>query len=120
MRRHPHFISFKHAWEGIAYAFTSQPNFIVHLLFAIAVLFAGCYFHITQTETVILLFSISLVIIAELLNTAIESVTDILVIEYSKNAKIAKDVAAGMVLFSAFSAVIVGAIIFLPYIVLFF
>ncbi len=116
MKRRVHLISFKHAWEGLRYAFTSQPNFVVHLSFAILVILAGCYFGITQTESIILLFSISLVITAELLNTAIESMTDILIIEYSKHAKIAKDVAAGMVLFSALSAVVVGTIIFLPYV----
>ena len=115
MRRRIHVISFRHAWDGLVYAFTSQPNFCVHFLFALFAILLGCYFRITQTETLVLVFTISLVFVAELLNTAIESMTDILIIEYSKHAKIAKDVAAGMVLFSAFTSLVIGAIIFLPY-----
>ena len=50
-----------------------------------------------------------------MLNTAIESVIDLLTHEYNQSAKIAKDTSAGMVLMSAFASIIVGAVIFIPH-----
>ncbi len=115
MKKLFHIISFKHAWDGIWYSLTTQPNFQVHTLVSFAVIFTAWHFQVTRTEWVILLFAIALVLDAEMLNTAIESVTDILILEFNKHAKIAKDVAAGMVLLSVVLAVIVGLVIFLPY-----
>ncbi|MBI2120168.1 MAG: diacylglycerol kinase family protein [Parcubacteria group bacterium] len=115
MKKRVHIISFKHAWDGIWYSLTTQPNFQVHVIAAFAVIFAAWYFQVTKVEWIMLLFAIALVFVAEMLNTAIESVTDILILEFNKHAKIAKDVAAGMVLLSAVFAVVVGLIIFFPY-----
>lgn len=115
MKRRVHIISFKHAWDGIWYAVTTQPNFQVHLIAAFAVVFSAWHFQVTKTEWIMLLFAIALVLVAEMLNTAIESVTDILILEFNKHAKIAKDVAAGMVLLSVVLSVVVGLVIFLPY-----
>lgn len=115
MKRRIHIISFKHAWEGILYAFTSQPNFLAHFFFALLAVFLGLHFGISKVEWLFILFSIALVLVAEMLNTAIESVTDILILEFNRHAKIAKDVAAGMVLLSAVFALTVGLIIFGPY-----
>jgi diacylglycerol kinase len=115
MKRRVHIISFKRAWDGIAYAVITQPNFQVHLIAAFAVIFSAWYFQVTKTEWIMLFFAVALVLIAEMLNTAIESVTDILILEFNKHAKIAKDVAAGMVLLSAAFAAIIGLAIFLPY-----
>lgn len=115
MKKRVHIISFKHAWDGIWYTLATQPNFQVHLLATCAVIFAAWYFEVTKTEWIMLLFAIALVFVAEMLNTAIESVTDILILEFNKHAKIAKDVAAGMVLLSVIFAVIIGLVIFLPY-----
>ncbi len=118
MKRRIHTISFKHAWDGVWYAVTTQPNFQVHTLASFAVIFSARHFEVSRTEWAILLFAIALVLVAEMLNTAIESVTDILILEFNKHAKIAKDVAAGMVLLSVVLAVIVGLVIFLPYLFL--
>lgn len=115
MKKRVHIISFKHAWDGIVYALTTQPNFRVHLIATYVVIFSAWHFDVTRAEWLMLLFAIALVLIAEMLNTAIESVTDILILEFNKHAKIAKDVAAGMVLISVVFAVIVGLVIFLPY-----
>ena len=115
MKRRVHIISFKHAWDGIWYAVTTQPNFQVHLIAAFAVIFSAWHFGVSKTEWIILLFAIALVLVAEMLNTAVESVTDILILEFNKHAKIAKDVAAGMVLLSVVLSVVVGLVIFLPY-----
>lgn len=116
MKKRVHIISFKHAWDGIWYSLATQPNFQVHTLASFVVIFAARYFHVTKTEWIMLLFAIALVFVAEMLNTAIESVTDILILEFNKHAKIAKDVAAGMVLLSAIFSAIIGLLVFLPHI----
>lgn len=112
-----HTVSFKHAFEGIIYVFKSQPNFRIHTIATIIVLFLSWYLGVTQAELIILLFTIMLVLVTEMLNTAIESMTDLITQERRVQAKIAKDVAAGMVLMSAILAVIVGSVIFLPYLI---
>lgn len=77
----------------------------------------GWWLGLSQLEWLIILFTIVLVFIAEMVNTAIESMTDLITVRYSRHAKAAKDVAAGMVLVTAISALIVAAAIFLPYLI---
>jgi undecaprenol kinase len=93
----------------------SQPNFQVHMFFALLVIFAGRHYSVTSTEWLILIFTIVLVFTAEMINTSIECMTDMLTPDYHIAAKRAKDVAAGMVLLSALFAVIIGITVFLPY-----
>lgn len=112
---HQHTISFKNAFSGLFWAFKSQPNFKVHFLLSLAVILLGFWFKINRFEWIILVFTIVVGITGELLNTAIESVTDLVTTEWRKEAKIAKDVAAGMMLFIAFGSVLVAGFIFLPY-----
>lgn len=81
------------------------------------VILAGFFFKITKTEWLILFFTFSLVIGFEMVNTAIESMTDILTLRYDISAKNAKDTAAGMVLVSAIFSIVVGLIIFIPYLI---
>lgn len=113
MRRHH--ISFLHAWDGIVHNFTTQPNFRVHLAFAIAAITAGYYFDIEAWQWLIIIFTITLVIVAEMINTALEAMVDLITSEYRKNAKVSKDTSAGMVLVTAIAAVIIGIVIFLPH-----
>src|SRR3989344_2568227 len=109
-----HQIGFKYAWEGIKYSFTTQPNFRVHVLAAIAALFMGIWLKISATEWMVLVFSITLVFIAEMINTSIESMTDLIEEKHHQQAKTAKDVSAGMVLIASISSVIVGLVLFIP------
>ena len=110
-----HHISFKHALDGITYCFKTQPNFRFHLFATLLVTLAGYLLKLTVGEWLILAFTIFLVLSSEMVNTALESMTDLLTSEYKLEAKIAKDVSAGMVLLSAFIALIVAALIFLPH-----
>lgn len=114
MRRHK--ISFQHAWDGIWYNITTQPNFRFHMFAAFVVAVLGVFFRVSRNEWSILVFTIVLVIALEMLNTSVEAMTDLLTRKYAVEAKIAKDTAAGMVLVGAFGAVLVGIIIFYPYI----
>lgn len=113
---HKHSISFQAAFEGVIWSLRTQPNFKVHIFLSVLVLSAGIFYGISRFEFVMLVFTIVLGMIAEMVNTAIESVTDLVTTEWKKEAKIAKDVAAGMMLLTATGALIVAIIIFWPYI----
>lgn len=112
-----HHISFQHAFDGLAWAFRTQPNFRIHFLLAALALSLGVYFRIQPVEMIIIVFTIILGLTAELINTAIEAMTDLITKEWREEAKVAKDVSAGMMLLTAGGAVAVAAIIFVPYIV---
>lgn len=114
-RLHQHTISFKHALDGVIYTFKTQPNFQVHIIFAILAVLAGLYFHITSAEWSVIIFIIGLVLITEMINTSIESVVDLHTEKFHELAKTAKDVSAGMVLVTAIIAVLTGLLIFLPH-----
>ena len=110
-----HHISFKTAIAGIGWAVRTQPNFRVHIVLSLLALFGGWFFRVTTTEMLILIFTIVLGLSSEMINTAIESMTDLITKEWKAEAKIAKDVSAGMMLVTAFGAFIVALVIFLPY-----
>jgi len=110
-----HTISFKHAFAGLGWAIRTQPNFRIHLALSVLAIGLGAFFHITHTEWAIIIFTIVLGLTAELINTAIESMTDLITKEWREEAKIAKDVAAGMMLTTAIGAVIVACIVFGQY-----
>ena len=110
-----HTISFKHALDGVIYTFKTQPNFQVHIFFAILATIAGFYWEISRAEWSVIIFIIGLVLVAEMINTSIEAVVDLHTEQYHDLAKVAKDVSAGMVLITALMAVITGILIFLPY-----
>lgn len=111
-----HTISLRNAFGGVVYTFKTQPNFKIHTLAAIIAICASFFFNISPVEKLVIVFTISLVLIAEMINTSIESVVDLLTDKYHHKAKIAKDVSAGMVLLSATASVLVAIIIFGKYI----
>ena len=108
--------SFGYAFEGLGHAIKSNRNLKIHLAVALLVILAGVFFRITSFEMSILGVMILLVILSEMINTAIEEVVNLVTSEHRIEAKIAKDVAAGMVLMAAIGSVIAGVFIFLPYI----
>jgi len=74
----------------------------------------GYYFSISWVEWLVLIFTFNMVITAEMVNTSIEAMVDLISLEWRKDAHIAKDVSAGMVLIAAIFSVIIGIYIFLP------
>ena len=110
-----HRISFKVAFSGLKYAFLTQPNFRVHSLIAALVLTTAVILKLSRLEWLVLLVAVTLVLIAEMINTSLEAATDLLSPSYQSQAKIAKDVAAGMVLLTAMFSVIIGLVIFIPH-----
>ncbi|MGL5354217.1 MAG: diacylglycerol kinase [Clostridium sp.] len=104
--------SFNYAIDGVIYAVRTQRNMRIHLLATLCVLLACFFFDISKSEFLILAITITLVVTAELVNTAIESAVDMSTNYYHPLAKIAKNTAAGAVLVTAINALIVGYIIF--------
>ena len=106
--------SFKYAFTGIESAFKSERNMKIHVFMMLLVILFGFLLHISLTEWIICIILFSLVIGAELFNTAIESVVDMISLEKSHQAKLAKDISAGAVLVFAVASAIVGLLIFVP------
>lgn len=105
--------SLSYAIAGIVYVIKTQRNMRVHFTVAIAVLFFSSFFNLSNFELLAIFFAIVLVILSEMVNTAIESTVDILTEEYNSKAKIAKNVAAGAVLIAALNSVVIGLVVFL-------
>src|SRR5438477_74290 len=103
--------SFRYAVAGLKYLVRTQPNFRIHLMVAVAALAAGVILEVSALETVGLLLTIGLVLVAEALNTAIEAVVDLASPGFHPLAKLAKDAAAAAVLIAAIIAVLVGVTI---------
>jgi len=112
--------SFGYAFEGLYLAVTLDQNVRFHLVAGIFVLTLSVVLKLNQIEFLMVLFAIFFVIITEMVNTAIEEMTNLIIKEHRMEAKIAKDVAAAAVLLSAVFALIVGIVIFVPKIVLLF
>lgn len=104
--------SFNYAFEGVVHALRSERNMWIHFGIAAAVLVASLFFPLTRLEVIALLVAISFVLIAEMVNTAIEHVVDLITREDDRRAKVAKDVAAGAVLVAAVNAVAVAYLVF--------
>lgn len=109
--------SFRYALEGIYLGLKVDHNLKLHFIVAIIVMLGAFFLQVSEFEFLFIMLAITFVIFAELINTAIEELTNLVVQEHRKEAKIAKDVSAAAVLFAAFFAVIVAVIIFLPKIV---
>jgi len=108
------FKSFKFAFNGLKHTLKTQPNFKAHLLAAFIVTVAAWYFQVSVAEWLALVICMALVLVAELLNTAIEIVVDICSPNFNIKAGLAKDVSAAAVLLAALASLIVGLIIFVP------
>ena len=108
------------AIEGILQGAKTQRHLRYHFFSAAIVLFLSFLLGVTRMEFVIISLAVMLVITAEMLNSAVELVVDILSPEYSEKARVAKDIAAGAVLISAFGAAVLGYIILFPYLKMIF
>jgi len=106
--------SFSFALKGIAYSFRSQFNMRFHFFAAVVVLVTAFILHVSLLELCVLLFCISSVISAELINTSIEINVNLAMPERNERAGNAKDLAAAAVLVVSLVSAIIGCIIFLP------
>jgi diacylglycerol kinase (ATP) len=106
--------SIRYAWEGVNAFFDSQHNAIIHFYFTIFVMIAAIFFRASDTELIALVIVAGFVWAAEIFNTAIEKMMDLVSPEKHPKVKFIKDVAAAAVLISAITAIIVGLVIFIP------
>ncbi|WP_066915954.1 diacylglycerol kinase family protein [Streptococcus sp. DD12] len=107
--------SLEFALTGVFTAFKEERNMRKHLVSAVLVLIAGLIFQVSRLEWVALVFCICLVMVMEIINSAIENVVDLASdYHFSMLAKNAKDMAAGAVLVMSAGAAIVGCLIFIP------
>jgi diacylglycerol kinase (ATP) len=112
-RRAPTLIdSFNYAFEGIIHVLRTQRNMRLHFAIAFLVIVVALVADVTKIELVVLLLSIAFVLIAEMINTAVEAAIDIATTSFDPMAKLAKDIAAGAVLIAAVNAVAVGYLVF--------
>lgn len=104
--------SFNYAFQGVIHVVRTQRNMRIHLLVATLVLVAALVSDVSRLELIALLLAISFVLVAEMVNSAIEAAVDIASTSFDPMAKLAKDVAAGAVLIGAINAIAVGYLVF--------
>lgn len=112
MKNDNFFEAWGNATNGIIYSATTQRNIRIQLVLAVIVMVLSLFYGLNTAEFLCLLFAVFMVIFAELINTAIETVVDLFVDVYHPKAKISKDVAAGAVVLAACNALVVGYFIF--------
>lgn len=103
-----------YAIMGVFKVTRTEKNFKIQIIVAILVVIAGLVFHISKMEWLSVILCIGLVLIAEIFNTALEKLTDMVSPEWNEKAGAVKDISAAAVLVSAIISVICGTIIFLP------
>jgi diacylglycerol kinase (ATP) len=104
--------SFNYALEGVIHVLRTQRNLRIHFLAAILVFAAAIAVGVSRLQLIALVLAIAFVLVAEMLNTAIEGVIDVSTTSFDPNAKLAKDIAAGAVLIASITAVAVGYLVF--------
>jgi diacylglycerol kinase (ATP) len=104
--------SFKFAFRGLVYCVKNERNFRIHIMVSFYVIALSFFFSLTITEYAVLAITLGLVIVAEIVNTAMEVLVDIGSGGYNHLARIAKDIVAGMVLICAILSVVIGLLIF--------
>src|SRR5436189_4806130 len=98
--------------EGVIHVLRTHRNMRIHFAIAVAVLVAAVAVGVSRLELIVLLLSITFVLVAEMINTAVEGTIDAATTSFDPMAKLAKDIAAGAVLISAVNAVAVGYLVF--------
>jgi diacylglycerol kinase (ATP) len=112
-RRPPSILeSFNYAFEGVIHVLRTQRNMRIHFAAAALVIIAALGFGVAKIELIALLLAIAFVLIAEMINTAVEAAIDVASTSFDPMAKLAKDIAAGAVLIASVTAVAVGYLVF--------
>ena len=104
--------SFNYAFEGIIHVLRTQRNMRIHLVIAAVVLVLAFAVGVSKFELIALLLAIAFVLIAEMVNTALEHAIDVATTSFDPMAKLAKDIAAGAVLIATATAVAIGYVVF--------
>ena len=107
-------LSLSAAVQGVAYVIRTQPNVWIELAALTVVMVAGVWFQISPVEWAVLGLTVALILALEAVNTAVETVVDLVSPQYHPLAKIAKDTAAGALIIAVLGSVFVAAMIFVP------
>ena len=107
--------SFNYAFEGVIYAVRTQRNMRLHFAIALAVFPLGVVLGVSRLELLVVILAVSFVLVAEMINTALEQTIDLATNSFNPVAKAAKDLAAGSVLVSSVSALFIGYLVFAPH-----
>jgi len=108
--------SFKDATRGLLYVLKHEQNFRIQVAIGVSVLAVAWYTKVTKSEYIVLLMMIIFVLLLEILNSVLEKFIDLLRPRLHHQVAIVKDILAAMVLCAALGAVVIGIIIFLPYV----
>jgi diacylglycerol kinase len=111
------FKSFKYAFAGLSGGLRNQPNLLIHFAAAVFAVAVSFYLDISRMELCVVIICIALVIALELVNTAIELLCDFVHKDLHERIKHIKDISAAAVLIASIGALVVGSIIFVPYII---
>lgn len=109
--------SFSCAWEGIKYTWRTQRNMKIHMVFAVVAIVLAAILQVSCASWLAIVICIFTVMALETLNTAIESLVDLVAPEWHELAKRAKDCAAGAVYIAAIGSLFIAAIIYIPRII---
>ncbi len=107
-------LSFKYSIQGLKVAYRDEQSLLIHLVLTTLAVIAGFFFKISATEWLIIVILVTLVLGAELVNTAIEAVVDLVTGEYHELAKYAKDLSSASVFIYSMLSLVGGGIIFIP------
>lgn len=106
--------SFEYAWEGTVSFFRTEHNARIHLAATVLVLVLSVTLGLNKSEAIAVVFSVALVWVTEMINTAIEKTADMITMERHPVVKLVKDISAGAVLIASIAAAIVGCLVFIP------
>lgn len=115
MRRH--YLSFKNAYQGLIFAFKTQPNYKIHFLLSFLAVLGAWFFRVSYSEFLIIILFIFLGMTIEMVNTAVETTCDAIDRNHREDIRIAKDVSAAAMLIFSLGALVVACIIFVPKII---
>lgn len=107
--------SFNHAIEGLIYVLKTQRNMRIHFLFSVIIMLAAIYLNVSKPELLIVLLAAAFVLVAEIVNTAVEYAADLATNTINPAARVIKDISAAAVLISAITAFVVFYIVFSRY-----
>lgn len=110
------FKSFTYSIDGLKYAYKYEQSMMIHVIATILVVAANIFFQVTGIEWLITIIAIGMVLSAELINTAIEAVVDLVTLEIHPLAKIAKDCGSAATFVLAMMAAVIGCVIYIPYV----
>lgn len=109
--------SFGYSIEGLKYAYKYEQSMLIHIIATIFVVCVNFFFQVTGIEWLITILAIGMVLSAELINTAIEAVVDLVTLEINPLAKIAKDCGSAATFVLACMAAAIGCVVYIPYII---